>query len=39
MQSTSYSTPATTKPFSVIFSTPWPSVSIRCVPGVLKACR
>ena len=33
MQSTSYSTPATTTPRSVIASTPAPSVSIRRVPG------
>ena len=39
MQSTSYSLPATTTPFSVMRSTPLPSVSTRCVPGALKACR
>ena len=39
MQSTSYSTPATTTPVSVMRSTPLPSVSTRWVPGSLKACR
>ena len=39
MQSSWYSLPATTTPFSVIRSTPLPSVSTRCVPGMLNACR
>src|SRR3984957_10544593 len=39
MQSTSYSTSATTTPFSVIRSTPLPSVSISRTPGALNAWR
>ena len=35
MQSTGYSTPATTTPAGVIRSTPWPSVSTRCTEGRL----
>src|SRR5215469_16848927 len=39
MQSTSYSTPATITPRSVIRSTPWPFVSINLTLGRLKVGR